>query len=81
MSEQRTVGTAILELLAAQGVDTVFGLPGVHNLAFWSSEPDSGGSAAAPGHTGQPGSLSPLTSVRSLCAAANVPALRAHASR
>ena len=38
MSEQRTVGTAILELLAAQGVDTVFGLPGVHNLAFWSSE-------------------------------------------
>ena len=38
MSEQRTVGTAILEMLAAQGVDTVFGLPGVHNLAFWSSE-------------------------------------------
>ena len=38
MSEQRTVGTAILELLAAHGVDTVFGLPGVHNLAFWSSE-------------------------------------------
>ena len=38
MSEQRTVGTAILELLAAQGVDTVFGLPGVHNLAFWTSE-------------------------------------------
>ena len=38
MSEQRTVGTAILELLATQGVDTVFGLPGVHNLAFWSSE-------------------------------------------
>lgn len=41
MSEQRTVGTAILEMMAAQGVDTVFGLPGVHNLAFWSSEPDS----------------------------------------
>jgi acetolactate synthase-1/2/3 large subunit len=38
VSEQRTVGTAILEMLAAQGVDTVFGLPGVHNLAFWSSE-------------------------------------------
>lgn len=51
MSEQRTVGTAILELLAARGVDTVFGLPGVHNLAFWSSEPDSGGSASAPGQT------------------------------
>lgn len=43
MSEQRTVGTAILQMLAAQGVDTVFGLPGVHNLAFWSAEPDSGG--------------------------------------
>ena len=44
MSEQRTVGTAILEMMAAQGVDTVFGLPGVHNLAFWSAEPDSGAS-------------------------------------
>ena len=49
MSEQRTIGTAILEMLAAQGVDTVFGLPGVHNLAFWSAEPESGGFAAAPG--------------------------------
>ena len=38
MSEQRTVGTAILELLAAHGVDMAFGLPGVHNLAFWSAE-------------------------------------------
>lgn len=51
MSEQRTVGTAILEMLAAQGVDTAFGLPGVHNLAFWSAEPDGGGSADAPGRT------------------------------
>lgn len=51
MSEQRTVGTAILELLAAHGVDVAFGLPGVHNLAFWSAEPDSGGSADAPGRT------------------------------
>ncbi len=38
MSEQRTVGTAILEFLATHGVDVVFGLPGVHNLAFWSAE-------------------------------------------
>ena len=38
MSEQRTVGTAILELLAQRGVDVVFGLPGVHNLAFWSAD-------------------------------------------
>lgn len=51
MSEQRTVGTVILEMLAARGVDVAFGLPGVHNLAFWSTEPDSGGSADAPGRT------------------------------
>ncbi len=38
MSDTRTVGTAILELLAARGIDTAFGLPGVHNLAFWSAE-------------------------------------------
>ncbi|MFM1965235.1 MAG: hypothetical protein RL134_960 [Actinomycetota bacterium] len=38
MSEQRTVGTAILELLSEHGVDVAFGLPGVHNLAFWSAE-------------------------------------------
>jgi len=51
VSAARTVGTAILELLASRGVDVVFGLPGVHNLAFWSAEPDSGGSADAPGRT------------------------------
>ena len=34
----RTVGTAILELLADRGVDVAFGLPGVHNLAFWSAD-------------------------------------------
>ncbi len=38
MSETRTVGTAILDLLHREGIDTVFGLPGVHNLAFWSAE-------------------------------------------
>jgi thiamine pyrophosphate-dependent acetolactate synthase large subunit-like protein len=38
VSEQRTVGTVILEMLAAQGVEVAFGLPGVHNLAFWSAE-------------------------------------------
>ena len=50
MSAERTVATAILEMLAAQGVDTVFGLPGVHNLAFWGSEADSGGFADPSGH-------------------------------
>jgi len=49
VSEQRTVGTAILELLASQGVDTAFGLPGVHNLAFWNAEPDGGSPAAESG--------------------------------
>lgn len=38
MSEARTVGTAILEMLAAHDVEVAFGLPGVHNLAFWSAE-------------------------------------------
>jgi thiamine pyrophosphate-dependent acetolactate synthase large subunit-like protein len=38
VTAQRTVGTAILELLALHGTDVVFGLPGVHNLAFWSAD-------------------------------------------
>lgn len=39
---QQYVPTArrILEGLAATGVDTVFGLPGVHNLAFWRESGD-----------------------------------------
>ncbi len=46
MASERTVGTAILDLLAQHGVDVVFGLPGVHNLAFWSA--DSSGPGHAP---------------------------------
>lgn len=38
MSDPRTVGTVMLEMLAAHGIDVAFGLPGVHNLAFWSAE-------------------------------------------
>ena len=30
-----TVARAVLDVLGGAGVDTVFGLPGVHNLAFW----------------------------------------------
>jgi thiamine pyrophosphate-dependent acetolactate synthase large subunit-like protein len=30
-----SVGKAILRLIAEAGVDTIFGLPGVHNLEFW----------------------------------------------
>ncbi len=37
-----TTAAAVLDLLADFGVTTVFGLPGVHNLAFWD--------AAGPGH-------------------------------
>ncbi|MFM7597147.1 MAG: thiamine pyrophosphate-binding protein [Actinomycetota bacterium] len=38
MSDQHTVGTAMLQLVASQGIPAVFGLPGVHNLTFWSSD-------------------------------------------
>jgi thiamine pyrophosphate-dependent acetolactate synthase large subunit-like protein len=30
-----TVARAVLEVLGRAGVRTAFGLPGVHNLAFW----------------------------------------------
>ncbi len=35
----RTTAARLLDLLGAAGVTTVFGLPGVHNLAFWSASP------------------------------------------
>ncbi|MFM7800071.1 MAG: thiamine pyrophosphate-binding protein, partial [Planctomycetota bacterium] len=31
----RPLGCHIVDLLAANGVDTVFGIPGVHNLALY----------------------------------------------
>ena len=36
-NEGRTTAGAVLDLLAAYGVRTTFGLPGVHNLAFWDA--------------------------------------------
>ena len=33
-----TVADAILRILASHGVRYAFGIPGVHNLAFWKSE-------------------------------------------
>jgi acetolactate synthase-1/2/3 large subunit len=33
-----SVAKSVLRLIADVGVDTVFGLPGVHNLAFWRDE-------------------------------------------
>jgi thiamine pyrophosphate-dependent acetolactate synthase large subunit-like protein len=38
-----TVATAVLRLVAAHGTGTVFGLPGVHNLAFWRAFGRAGG--------------------------------------
>jgi acetolactate synthase-1/2/3 large subunit len=38
MSERMSVAEAVLRMVRASGVDTVFGLPGVHNLAFWRCE-------------------------------------------
>ncbi|MEZ5116026.1 MAG: thiamine pyrophosphate-binding protein [Candidatus Nanopelagicales bacterium] len=32
-----TVAAAVLDLFAAQGVEVCFGIPGVHNLAFWDA--------------------------------------------
>lgn len=36
-SDDTTLGAAVLDLLAAAGVEVVFGLPGVHNLPMWSA--------------------------------------------
>ncbi len=35
MSTEMSVAEAVLRIFRAAGVDTAFGLPGVHNLAFW----------------------------------------------
>ena len=32
-----TVAAEILRLLRSAGVETAFGIPGVHNLAFWNA--------------------------------------------
>jgi len=38
MSAQPTVASAILTLLGQHGVRRAFGIPGVHNLAYWDAE-------------------------------------------
>ena len=42
VDEGRTTAGAVLDLLAAAGVTTVHGLPGVHNLAFWAAAGEPG---------------------------------------
>lgn len=38
MTHTQTVADAILRILASHGVRFAFGIPGVHNLAFWKSD-------------------------------------------
>jgi len=38
MAEQLTVASAILTLLGQHGVRRAFGIPGVHNLAYWDAD-------------------------------------------
>ncbi|HUF45299.1 MAG TPA: 5-guanidino-2-oxopentanoate decarboxylase [Aestuariivirgaceae bacterium] len=42
MGSEISVGEAIVELLEAYGVDTVFGIPGVHNVEMYRALPRSG---------------------------------------
>lgn len=37
MDQGYTVSAAVLDLLAANGVNTAFGIPGVHNLGLWNA--------------------------------------------
>jgi len=37
VNQERTVAAAILDILAAHRIEVAFGIPGVHNLAFWNA--------------------------------------------
>ena len=39
MTEHRNGGAAVVETLAAHGVDTIFGIPGTHNLEIYRHLP------------------------------------------
>ena len=39
MDDRSSVARQVLDTARAHGADTVFGLPGVHNLAFWDADP------------------------------------------
>ncbi len=43
-----TTAAMVLDLLAAHGVEVVFGLPGVHNLAFWDALAPAGAGLERP---------------------------------
>jgi thiamine pyrophosphate-dependent acetolactate synthase large subunit-like protein len=50
MSDHRNGGAAIVETLAAHGVDTIFGIPGTHNLELYRHFEGNGVRAVTPRH-------------------------------
>ena len=50
MSDHRNGGAAVVESLAVHGVDTVFGIPGTHNLEIFRHLPGNGIRAITPRH-------------------------------
>ncbi|GFG49061.1 acetolactate synthase [Mycolicibacterium agri] len=50
MTEQRNGGAAVVESLAAHGVDTIFGIPGTHNLELYRHFTANGVRAITPRH-------------------------------
>jgi acetolactate synthase-1/2/3 large subunit len=50
MTGYRNGGAAVVETLAAHGVDTIFGIPGTHNLELYRHFPAAGVRAVTPRH-------------------------------
>ena len=50
MTDHRNGGAAVVETLAAHGVDTLFGIPGTHNLELYRHFGDNGVRAITPRH-------------------------------
>jgi thiamine pyrophosphate-dependent acetolactate synthase large subunit-like protein len=50
MSDHRNGGAAVVETLAAHGVDTIFGIPGTHNLELYRHFGKAGIRAVTPRH-------------------------------
>jgi thiamine pyrophosphate-dependent acetolactate synthase large subunit-like protein len=50
MSDHRNGGAAVVETLAAHGVDTIFGIPGTHNLELYRHFPKAGIRTVTPRH-------------------------------
>ena len=50
MTDHRNGGAAVVETLAAHGVDTIFGIPGTHNLELYRHFGENGVRAITPRH-------------------------------